>query len=107
MNTKKFTQIMLALVLAITVVSGIRYVSALGGDTSVWHNPTATPPGGNTSEPINVSSSYQAKTGGLDLGGIGLNKSTDSVPSIWYNTSITSSTLKTGVKTTQGNNFSN
>lgn len=47
MNIKKFTQIMLTLVLAITIVSGVRYVLGANPIYSTWVNPTAAPVGNN------------------------------------------------------------
>ena len=38
-----------------------------------WSNPTATPPGGNVPAPINVSTTTQTKSGGLNvLGNVGI-----------------------------------
>ncbi|MBI4812217.1 tail fiber domain-containing protein [Candidatus Falkowbacteria bacterium] len=36
---------------------------------AAWTNPTQTPPGGNLDEPVNVSTTDQAKLGGLGIGG--------------------------------------
>jgi len=36
-----------------------------------WSNPTANPPGNNTSKPLNVGDDFQFKTGSLRLGGNG------------------------------------
>jgi hypothetical protein len=65
MNTKKFTQIALALVLAITIVSGVKYVIAT--EYGTWNNPTATPPGNNTNQPINTGTTAQYKSARLTV----------------------------------------
>lgn len=64
MNTKKSIQILLAFVLAITIVTGVRYVIA---GALPFTAPTGTPPTNNTSEPINIGTTPQDKMGPLNL----------------------------------------
>ena len=46
-----------------------------------WSNPIAAPPGGNAPAPINVSSTTQTKTGGLNIAGsLGIGTTTPSYP---------------------------
>ncbi|HUC88825.1 MAG TPA: hypothetical protein VMR49_02210 [Candidatus Paceibacterota bacterium] len=98
MNTKKFTQIALALVLAIMIVSGVRYVFA--GDSTIkgWTPATGTPPTNNTDTPINIGAAVQNKIGTLNLGAI------SAYNGYTYTTSITPTTLSTGagIKDTNG-----
>lgn len=53
------------LALAIILSIGVTYVYA-------WTGPTATPPNGNVSAPINVSNTSQVKSGGLWVGSLGV-----------------------------------
>ncbi|OGM94941.1 hypothetical protein A2610_02090 [Candidatus Wolfebacteria bacterium RIFOXYD1_FULL_48_65] len=52
-----------------TVLSIVITVFAVGMvvHAAPWADPTATPPGNNAAEPINISNSGQAKSGGLML----------------------------------------
>lgn len=61
MQTVKQTT--LTIVICLAVVAGVSIVSA-------WTGPTATPPGDNTPEPINVGGTSQLKTGALGIGGL-------------------------------------
>ncbi|MDO8604487.1 MAG: hypothetical protein Q7K40_03795 [bacterium] len=54
----------LKVILLATVLSfGLSYVYA-------WTAPTATPPGGNVSAPLNTSATAQIKSGGLTVGSL-------------------------------------
>lgn len=67
---KNIFQPLKVITLALALSVGISYVSA-------WTAPTATPPGGNTSAPINVGSTAQTKTGGLNIqGNVGIGMTT-------------------------------
>lgn len=52
------------LAVALFLSMGVQYAFA-------WTGPTATPPSGNTSAPINVSATSQIKSGGLWVGSLG------------------------------------
>ena len=49
---------------------GVVFVTVLGvtAFSFAWSNPSSSPPGGNISEPLNVSSTSQIKTGSLGIG---------------------------------------
>lgn len=60
---KNITQALKVIALAVVLSFGLSYVYA-------WTAPTATPPGGNVSAPINTSGTAQTKTGALTVGGL-------------------------------------
>jgi hypothetical protein len=61
---KNIGQAFKIIALAIILSLGLSYVYA-------WTAPSSLPPGGNTSAPLNTSSTGQTKTGGLILNTIG------------------------------------
>ncbi|MFA6257658.1 MAG: hypothetical protein WC671_01455 [Candidatus Paceibacterota bacterium] len=62
----KIIQNIKSIILALMLVAGVSYVSAVG----TWSGPTATAPGNNTDTPLNVGSTLQSKSGWLGVGGI-------------------------------------
>src|SRR3989338_1996118 len=60
---KRYIQPLKTILLAIIFSFGVSFVYA-------WTGPTATPPGGNASAPINTSTNTQYKDGALGVGGI-------------------------------------
>lgn len=73
MHIKKFTQILLALVLAITIVSGVKYAYAIFNNDGTFTDASCTPPLCNTSAPLNTGTGSQTKSGALILGGVSVN----------------------------------
>lgn len=61
MNTLK--QSIITIIVCTAVVAGVSLVYS-------WTGPTATPPGGNVSAPINVGTTAQYKSGALSIGGL-------------------------------------
>lgn len=59
-STKQFIK---TIILASIIGLAVSYVFA-------WTGPTAPPPGGNTSAPVNVGSTLQMKSGGLGINGL-------------------------------------
>lgn len=55
-------QTLKVVILALTLTVGVNYIFAVD-----WTPPTATPPGGNTSAPLNVTNAGQIKWGGLTV----------------------------------------
>ncbi|MDE2030638.1 MAG: hypothetical protein KGI58_00005, partial [Patescibacteria group bacterium] len=66
-NTKKFTSTLVALIIALGIVSAINYVSAYSAPTFTFPNCPTTTDGCNT--PINVGSTTQTKSGNLNVAG--------------------------------------
>lgn len=62
-NMKKITQLFKITALALVLSFGLSYVYA-------WTAPTATPPGGNVTAPINTSITEQYKAGALGVEGV-------------------------------------
>lgn len=60
---KPYTQPLKTILLAIILSFGVSFVYA-------WTGPTATPPAGNTTAPINTSADSQYKIGALGFGGL-------------------------------------
>lgn len=73
MNHKKYSLASLAAKIGFFVVIG---AGAVALSAFAWTGPTATPPAGNVSAPINVSSSTQTKFGNLVLNGLSVNAAT-------------------------------
>lgn len=61
----KIVQNIKSVILALILVLGVGYVSAVG----TWSNPTATPPGNNADTPLNVAFGNQIKQGTLWIKG--------------------------------------
>ena len=72
---KNLSQTIKSLIIALILVGGISYVFA-------WTGPSTTPPNGNVSAPINVSSTSQSKNGALSLG-------TSNPPTTGYSLDVT------------------
>src|SRR3989338_7410230 len=66
----KIIQNIKSTILALILVAGVSYVSAVG----TWSNPPpgTVPPNNNTETPLNVGITPQIKTGSLTLGGLGI-----------------------------------
>ena len=54
--------------------AGALFLMSLGGSALAWSGPSATPPGSNVAAPLNMSTTFQDKPGGIWFdGGLGVN----------------------------------